>query len=78
MQLYTVIWRDAGDDFMFTEVQTNDEPDDVPAVGWMMRAAEVEYAEWESAVERVTAIAELIQHGYDLLAVVKGKLESVL
>ena len=77
MQTYTVIWRDAGDDFMFTEVQTNDEPGDVPSIGWMQLAAEVEYAEWENEAERITAIAELIQNGYDLLAVVKGKLEYV-
>jgi len=77
MQTYTVIWRDSGDDFMFTEVQTIDEPHDLPSVYWVHRAAEVEYAQWDEA-DRIQAIAELLTSGYDLLDVVKGRLESVL
>lgn len=77
MQTYTVIWRDGGDDFMFTEVQTSDDPADVPNIGWVQTAASVEYAQWDE-VERIQAIADLLDHGYDLLAVVKGELESVL
>lgn len=77
MQSYTVIWRDAGDDFMFTEVQTIDDPADVPNIGWVQTAASVEYADWDEA-DRIQAIAELLTSGYELLDVVKGKLESVL
>lgn len=76
MQTYTVIWRDDSDDYMFTEVQTTDDPQDVPLIGWVQTAAAVEYAEWDEA-ERITAIADLL-NGFDLLDVVKGKLESVL
>lgn len=77
MQTYTVIWRDNGDDFMFTEVQTIDSPDDLPSVYWVQRAAEVEYTQWDE-IDRIQAIADLLTDGYDLLDVVKGKLESVL
>ena len=77
MQTYTVIWRDAGDDFMFTVIQTNDDPADIPVIGWMQKAAEVEYAEWENEAERIAAIADLLVHGFELLTVVKGTLEYV-
>lgn len=77
MQTYTVIWRDGGDDFMFTEVQTIDDPADIPPIGWVQTAASVEYADWDEA-DRIRAIADLLTDGYDLLDVVKGKLESVL
>lgn len=76
MQTYTVIWRDDGDDYMFTEVQTNDDPADVPNIGWVQTAAAVEYADWEE-IERIAAIGALLSDGYDLLAVVKGELEYV-
>lgn len=76
MQTYTVIWRDGGDDFMFTEVQTSDDPADVPNIGWVQTAAAVEYAFWDE-VDRIQAIADLLTDGYDLLAVVKGELEYV-
>lgn len=76
METYTVIWRGAEDDYMFTEVQTIDDPADVPNIGWVQTAASVEYADWDD-VERITAIADLLENGYDLLAVVKGKLEYV-
>lgn len=77
MQTYTVIWRDAGDEFMFTEVQTTDDPADVPSIGWVQTAAAVEYDDWDEA-DRIAAIADLLTDGFDLLDVVKGKLESVL
>ncbi len=76
METYTVIWRDGGDYFMLTEVQTTDDPADVPRIGWVQTAAEIEYADWDD-VDRITAIADLLENGYDLLAVVKGKLEYV-
>lgn len=77
MQTYTVIWRDNGDDFMFTNVQTNDDPADVPSVGWVQTAAAVEYADWDE-IDRIAAMAALLSDGYDLLAVVKGELEYVV
>lgn len=61
---------------MFTEVQTIDDPADVPDIGWVMTSASVEYADWNE-LERITAIANLLEYGYDLLAVVKSKLEYV-
>lgn len=76
MQTYTVIWRGDGDDYMFTEVETTDDPADIPNIGWVQTAAAVEYADWDEQ-ERIVAIAYLL-NGFDLLAVVKGKLESVL
>lgn len=76
METYTVIWRDNGDDYMFTEVHTTDDPADIPNIGWVQTAAAVEFADWDE-VDRIQAIADLINHGYDLLAVVKGKLEYV-
>lgn len=77
MQTYTVIWRDNGDEFMITEVQTTDDPADIPSIGWVQTAAAVEYADWDEA-DRIVAIADLLTDGFDLLDVVKGKLESVL
>ena len=77
MQTYTVIWRDNGDEFMITEVQTTDDPADIPSIGWVQTAAAVEYADWDEA-DRIAAIADLLTDGFDLLDVVKGKLESVL
>jgi hypothetical protein len=76
MQSYTVIWRDAGDDYMFTVVATSDDPADVPNIGWVQTAAMVEYADWDEK-ERIVAIGDLITEGYELLAVVKGELEYV-
>ena len=76
MQTYTVIWRDGGDDYMFTTVQTSDDPADVPSIGWVQTAAAVEYADWEE-YDRIQAIGYLLTEGYDLLAVVKGELEHV-
>ena len=77
MQTYTVIWRDNGDEFMITEVQTTDDPADIPSIGWVQTAAAVEYADWDEA-DRIVAIADLLTDGFDLLDVVEGKLESVL
>ena len=72
---YTVIWRDGGDDFMFTTVRTAVEPEDLASVDWVVMAGEVEYADWDDD-ERIAALADLLD-GYELLAVVKGKLEYV-
>lgn len=72
---YTVIWRDAGEDFMFTTVRTAVEPAELSNTDWVIMAGEVEYAEWDDD-ERIAALADLLD-GYELLAVVKGKLEYV-
>ena len=77
MQTYTVIWCDAGDDFMFTEVKTSQDPQEIANIDWVQRAAEIEYADWDEE-HRIAAIADVILSGYELLDVVKGKLESVL
>ena len=73
---YTVIWRDGGDDYMFTSVSTAIEPAELTNMDWVIMAGEVEYADWDEA-DRITALAILLD-GYDLLAVVKGELEYVV
>lgn len=67
---YTVIWRDGGDDFMFTEVTTVSDPAELATLDWVMLAAEVEYQDWDET-ERVAAMAALLD-GYDFLAVIEG------
>lgn len=76
MTTYTVIWRDGGDDFMFTTVNTAVEPSDMTSTDWVILAAEVEYAEWDE-VDRVAAIADLLD-GFDLLDVLIGAPQSAL
>lgn len=73
---YTVIWRDAGDDFMFTEVDLGIlDPLQMSNLEWVLEAANVEYGEWSEA-EQTKAKADLLD-GYDLLAVVVGSLQYV-
>jgi hypothetical protein len=76
MTIYTVIWRDGGDDFMFTTVNTAVEPSDMTSTDWVILAAEVEYADWDE-VDRVAAIADLLD-GFDLLDVLIGEPQSAL
>ncbi len=76
MTTYTVIWRDGGDDFMFTTVNTAVEPSDMTSTDWVILAAEVEYADWDE-VDRVAAIADLLD-GFDLLDVLIGEPQSAL
>ena len=76
MSEYTVIWRDAGDDFMLTQVNTAVEPSDMTNTDWVILAAEVEYADWDE-VDRVAAIADLLD-GFDLLDVLVGEPQSAL
>ncbi len=76
MTTYTVIWRDGGDDFMFTTVNTAVEPSDMTSTDWVILAAEVEYADWDE-VDRVAAIADLLD-GFDLLDVLVGEPQSAL
>lgn len=73
---YTVIWRDGGDDFMFTTVRTAIEPAELTNTDWVIMAGEVEYAEWDEA-DRVAALADLLE-GYDLLDVLVGVPQSAL
>ena len=77
MQIYTVIWRDQSDEYMFTEVETTDNPADLSSLNWVQTAASIEYAGYEPE-ELVDILDDLAENGYDLLDVIKGKLESVL
>lgn len=77
MAIYTVIWRGADDDFNFTEVEVSEQAlFNLSGLQWVLEAADVEYADC-SEQERLSAKAELFD-SYELLDVVKGKLESVL
>ena len=73
---YTVIWRDGGDDFMFTTVRTSVEPAELTNTDWVIMAGEVEYSEWDEA-DRVAALADLLD-GYELLDVLVGVPQSAL
>jgi hypothetical protein len=76
MTTYTVIWRDNGDDFMLTTVNTAVEPSDMTNTDWVLLAGEVEYADWDE-VDRVAALADLLD-GFDLLDVLVGAPQSAL
>ena len=76
MQKYTVIWRDQSDEYMFTEVETTDDPTDLSSLNWVQTAASIEYTDYPP--EELKDILDDLENGYDLLDVVKGKLESVL
>jgi hypothetical protein len=76
MKSYTVIWRDGGDDFMLTEVETAVDPNLMTNADWAFLAGQVEYAEWDE-VDRVAALADLLD-GYELLDVLVGHPQSVL
>lgn len=76
MTTYTVIWRDGGDDFMLTQVNTAVEPSDMTSTDWVILAGEVEYADWDE-VDRVAALADLLD-GFDLLDVLVGEPQSAL
>lgn len=76
MQTYTVIWRDQSDEYMFTEVETIDDPMDLSSLNWVQTAASIEYADYPP--EELKDILDDLENGYDLLDVVKGNLESVL
>lgn len=73
---YTVIWRDGGDDFMFTAVRTAIEPAELTNTDWVIMAGEVEYAQWDES-DRVAALADLLD-GYELLDVLVGVPQSAL
>lgn len=77
MKTYTVIWRDEGDDYMFTEVNTVDNPDDLSRLNWVQTAASVEYSDYTP--EELQEILDYIEdQGYDLLTVVEGSLVHIL
>lgn len=76
MTIYTVIWRDDGDDYMFTEVDLGIlDPLQMSNLEWVLEAANIEYSEW-SETEQIQAKADLIEH-FELLAVVVGSLQHV-
>lgn len=76
MTTYTVIWRDDGDDFMFTEVDLGIlDPLQMSNIEWVLEAADVEYSEWSES-EQIQAKADLLEH-FELLAVVVGSLQHV-
>jgi hypothetical protein len=75
MKNYTVVWRDGGDHYMLTEVETDVDPNLMTSAAWVSLAGEVEYAEWDE-VDRVAALADLLD-GYDLLVVLFGHPQSV-
>ena len=77
MQTYTVIWGDQSDEYMFTEIETADDPADLSSLNWVQTAASIEYADYPPE-ELKDILDDLAKNGYDLLDVVKGKLESVL
>ena len=77
MKTYTVIWRDQGDDYMFTEVNTTDNPADLSSLNWIQSAASVEYASYP-ADELAEILDDLAENGYDLLNVVEGSLTYIL
>jgi hypothetical protein len=70
MSTYTVIWRDNGEDFMFTEVSTSADPKQLSSLEWVLEAADVEYADWDEQ-SQILAKAELL-YGYELLSVLVG------
>jgi hypothetical protein len=77
MKNYTVIWRDGGDDFMFTVVDTDKDPNMITNSNWIEWAAEIEYADWDEA-DRIEELNEVRNNGYELLDVLAGTPESVL
>jgi hypothetical protein len=76
MKSYTVIWRDGGDEYMFTEVSTDLDPNLMTNGDWAFLAGQVEYADWGD-VDRLAAMEDLLDD-YELLDVVVGSLVSVL
>lgn len=76
MKTYTVIWRDEGDDYMFTEVNTSDNPDDLSRLSWVQTAASVEYSDY-TPEELQEILDDLEFNGYDMLGVVEGSLTFV-
>jgi hypothetical protein len=73
---YTVIWRDSGDDYMYTTVDTALDPANMTNGDWVFLAGAVEYAEWDET-DRLLALAALLE-GYDLLDVFIGTPQSAL
>jgi hypothetical protein len=66
---YTVIWKDDGDDYMFTDVRVpkHIDPFSIDKDMWVDQAYRVEYGG-----DNLPSIA-----GYGFLAVVKGPLEYI-
>lgn len=77
METYTIIWRASQESFDFTEVEIVKGYEPASSFGWVVLAIMFEYTDWAYA-EQAGAIAAAQENGYELLDVVKGKLESVL
>ena len=76
MKSYVVIWRDGGDEYMFTEVKTDVDPNLMTNSDWAFLAGQVEYAKWGDP-DRLAAMEDLLDE-YELLNVLVGPLVSVL
>jgi hypothetical protein len=74
MAEYTVIWRGDGDDYMSTVVNTDADPTNTTSTMWVTMAAEIEFKGWDAAA-RVDAMLSLVDFGFDLIGVFKGRLE---
>ena len=77
MKTYTVIWRDTGDEFMFTDVYLEGNPNGMSTWGWIELAAAIEYIDFATD-EYEEIMKGLLERGYDLLAVVVGPLTHVI
>lgn len=79
MQNYTVIWRDNGDEFIITEFEadieddTNTSPDE-----WVTKAATQEAIVANYTQEQIDdEVSALLEQGYDLITVIRGKVDYV-
>jgi hypothetical protein len=72
--IYTVIWKDDGDDYMFTEVNVpkHIDPFSIDKDMWVDQAYRVEYS---GDLFDGSNLPSLV--GYEFLAVVKGPLEHI-
>jgi len=77
MKTYTVIWRDTGDEFMFTDVSLEGNPNGMSTWDWIELAAAIEYIDFATD-EYEEIMKGLLERGYDLLAVVVGPLTHVI
>lgn len=73
---YTVIWRDGGDFYTVTVVDTDKDPAQISSLDWVLMAAEVEYALWDES-DKNDALDYIENHSYDFIGVLKGEPEWV-
>jgi hypothetical protein len=75
MNYATVIWRSLGDDFMLTDITFIEGEDDISASKWVSMALREEarmagYTEEETQEWEIAAL-----NSFDLIAVIKGKVD---